>query len=396
MYSAAQMKLLFLTVMLSTIIAITPFSTDLYLPAMTNMASDFKVHITLIQQSLSLFFAGFGLGMFIFGPLIDRWGRRQFVIWGIFGFMLASVLAAFSTQIEWFLTLRFIQALSGAAATVAIPGYIKELYGKDTPKGMSYVNLIMMLAPLIAPLVGSLIMGLGQWNLIFLFLAGYGLIIFILSVVWLRFPSDHQSHNRSQLSFIKNYQMVFSTPGVKLDILTSFFASFAFFCYITDSSFVFMQVFGLDKYTFSLIFASNVGALILGSFINGRLLDRYGSAKLLAAATLLAMMTASGLVTVNVLGLSYYYTILTLLPFMGCLWVMSVNADSIVYMQFKKEVGTASAVIGTLKFGSGALSGPLLALFHSGTAVPFSGLLLSAVVMACLCQWMNAFLKSRR
>ncbi|WP_298773964.1 multidrug effflux MFS transporter [uncultured Shewanella sp.] len=396
MASSEQMRLLFFTVMLSAIVAITPFSTDLYLPAMTNMAADFDVHITLIQQSLSLFLAGYGLGMFLFGPMMDKFGRRYFVIWGILGFILASVLCGLTTDVEWFLTLRFLQALSGAAATVAIPGYVKELYGKDTPKGMSYLNLIMMLAPLVAPSVGSLMMSVGQWNLIFFLLAAYGVLIFILAVFWLRFPSDKQVHHRSQLSFLKNYQRVFSKKGVKLDILTSFFASFAFFCYITDSSFVFMQVFGLDKYTFSIIFASNVGVLILASFINGRLLDRYGSAKLLAVGTLLAILTASSLVTVNVLGFSYYFTLATLCPFMGCLWIMSVNADSIVLMKFKKEVGTASAVIGTLKFGSGAFAGPLLALFHSGTAVPFSSLLLSAVILACISQWLNFFLKRRR
>ena len=122
MSSREQVRLFFFTAILSAIVAITPFSTDLYLPAMTNMAADFDVHITLIQQSLSLFLAGYGLGMFLFGPMIDKFGRRYFVIWGILGFTLASVLSGLTSDIEWFLTLRFLQALSGAAATVAIPG----------------------------------------------------------------------------------------------------------------------------------------------------------------------------------------------------------------------------------------------------------------------------------
>ncbi|WP_299495723.1 multidrug effflux MFS transporter [uncultured Shewanella sp.] len=393
MHSREQIRLWLFTAMLSAIVAITPFSTDLYLPAMLNMAVDFNVHITLIQQSLSLFLAGYGLGMFIFGPMMDKYGRRPFVLWGILGFTFASVLSGLTTDIEWFLGWRFIQALSGAAATVAIPGYIKELYGKDTPKGMSYLNLIMMLAPLVAPSVGSLMMTLGQWNLIFFLLAAYGVIILVLAIFWLHVPSDQQKHHRSQYSFISNYQRVFSKRGVKLDILTSFFASFAFFCYITDSSFVFMQVFGLDKYTFSIIFASNVGILILASFINGRLLGYYGPTTLLAMGTLLAILAASGLVVVNMMGLSYGFTLVMLYPFMGCLWIMSVNADSIILMKFKKEVGTASAVIGTLKFGSGAFAGPLLAIFHSGSAVPFSSLLLGGVLLACLSQGGNYFLK---
>ncbi|WP_299001882.1 multidrug effflux MFS transporter [uncultured Shewanella sp.] len=388
-----QIRLFLFTVMLSAIFAITPFSTDLYLPALSEMASDFDVHITLVQQSLSLFFAGYGVGMFLFGPLIDHFGRRQFVIGGLLIFSIASLLAALTNNITWFLLLRFLQAFAGAAATVAIPGYIKALYGKNTPKGMSYFNLIMMLAPLIAPAIGSLVMTWGQWHLIFVLLAVYAGVILLLAYMYLRVDNEKQQLNTNKLSFFKNYRIVFSKKGAKLDILTSFFASFAFFCYITDSSFVFMQVFGLSKYTFSLVFASNVVMLISASFINGRLLGRYRVAWLLGAANVFALCFASGLVVVNILSLNVVFTLVTLLPFMGCLWMMSINADSIVLMKFKKEVGTASAVIGTLKFGSAALSGPLLALFHSGTAVPFSVLLLGAVILACISQVMNYFLK---
>lgn len=134
--------------MLSAIVAITPLAIDMYLPAMSTLASSFNSSVTTVQQSLSLYLAGYALGMLTFGPIADRIGRRPLVLLGLTGFGLISLALAFVTSVEVFLGLRFLQAFIGAAATVVVPGYIKEVYGKNTAKGMSYVSLIMMLAPL--------------------------------------------------------------------------------------------------------------------------------------------------------------------------------------------------------------------------------------------------------
>ena len=123
--------------LLAAIIAITPFAIDMYLPAMTTLAQQFNAPMSDIQQSLSLYLVGYSAGMFVFGPLADRWGRRYFVIYGLLGFMFTSLALALTSNIEIFLILRFFQAFTGAAATVVIPGYVKEIYGKDTAKGMS-------------------------------------------------------------------------------------------------------------------------------------------------------------------------------------------------------------------------------------------------------------------
>ncbi|MCE9678888.1 multidrug effflux MFS transporter [Shewanella sp. AS1] len=367
--------------MLSAIVAITPLAIDMYLPAMATLADSFHSNITTVQQSLSLYLAGYGLGMLTFGPIADRIGRRPLVLLGLTGFMLVSLALGFVNNVELFLGLRFVQAFIGAAATVVVPSYIKEVYGNNTAKGMSYVSLIMMLAPLIAPTLGSLILELGEWHLIFFILAFYAFALLLLVFTKLKMPSDSQSETRSKKSFFGAYAVVFTKPGVKLHIASGMMTSFAFFCYLTASPFVYMEVFGLDKSLFAILFSTNVGALMLANIINSRIVSRFGSRRMLRVATLLATLAGALLVTVNLLGLSYHYTVAALIPLMGFLGIMSVNADAIVLMKFQHETGTATAVIGTLRFGVGALAGPLLALFYSGTAVPFSALMLSAVVL---------------
>jgi len=384
---SALLNLALLIPMLSAIVAITPLAIDMYLPAMSTLAASFHSDITTVQQSLSLYLAGYSLGMLCFGPLADRIGRRPLVIMGLTGFMLISLALAFVTSIEVFLTLRFAQAFIGAAATVVVPGYIKEVYGDNTAKGMSYVSLIMMLAPLLAPSLGSLILEFGEWHLIFFILAFYACILLSLVLWKLKMPSDSDTGSRSQKSFFGAYGVVFTKPGVKLHIASGVLTSFAFFCYLTASPFVYMEVFGLDKSLFAILFSTNVGALMLANVVNSRIVGRYGSRRMLRVSTMLAMLAGSALFLVNWFGLSLSFTVVTLIPFMGFLGVMSVNADAIVLMKFKQETGTATAVIGTLRFGCGALAGPLLALFYTGTAVPFSALMLSAVVLVGVCQF---------
>ncbi|MDP5206207.1 MFS transporter, partial [Alishewanella sp. SMS9] len=142
---------------------------------------DLNTSMALVQQSLSIYLAAYALGMLLFGPLADMLGRRPLALAGLCGFLLSSIMLSIVSSIESFLVWRAAQAFCGAAATVVIPGIVRHLYQQNTAKGMSYVSMIMMLAPLIAPALGSGIMVLANWQVIFAVLAGYALLLVGLS-----------------------------------------------------------------------------------------------------------------------------------------------------------------------------------------------------------------------
>ncbi|WP_046004637.1 Bcr/CflA family efflux MFS transporter [Pseudoalteromonas rubra] len=373
--------------LLASIVAITPLAIDMYLPAMLVIASSLGADMPQVQLSLSIYLAGYALGMMLYGPLADQLGRRKLALFGLGGFALSSLLLAFSSDILQLWILRGAQAFTGAAATVVVPGIIRHIYQANTAKGMSYVSMIMMVAPLIAPSVGSAIMGLASWQWIFLTLASYAVVVMILAYFYLVEVPIYKSDKRGLHLFFDSYATVLTNRAALPDIASSMLVSFAFFCFLTSVSFIYLDYFAVSEQLFGVLFAFNVVALMLGNFLNTRLVPKVGSRKMLYYGLLLGLLSASALLVFSLMDLSLYYIVLSIAPLMMSLGVSAANADALILLEFEKNSGTATAVIGTLRFGSGALVGPLLALLHANNTVPFSAMMFAAVALTALVQY---------
>jgi DHA1 family bicyclomycin/chloramphenicol resistance-like MFS transporter len=372
--------------LLASIVAITPLAIDLYLPAMLVIANDLQTTMPNVQISLSIYLAGYALGMLFFGPIADELGRRLLAKVGLALFGISSLALAFCTNIELFWSLRAVQAFTGAAATVVVPGIIRHIYRENTAKGMSYVSMIMMVAPLIAPTLGSLIMGISTWQVIFIALAAYSFAILALVQIHLIDIPIFKSQQRGLALFFNSYKTVFSSRSALADIASSMFASFAFFCFLTSVPYVYLDFFKVDEQLFGVLFAFNVLALMFGNFMNTRLVPRLGSRKLLFIGLGIGFVSGGALLLFSVMHLSLYFIVATIAPLMMSLGIVASNADSLILMQFEEKSGTATAVIGTLRFGSGALVGPILAFVHPQSAIPFSAMMFSALILILLVQ----------
>jgi len=386
-----ELSLKLLLPLLAAIIAISPLAIDMYLPAMPILAEQLSTDMPMVQNSLSIYLLGYALGLLFFGPQADKHSRRKLVILGISGFIVMSLALIFVTSIEQFLSLRFLQAFISSAATVVVPGTIKERYGKDTAKGFSYVSMIMMLAPMIAPSIGAVLL-LHSWQLIFFALAVYSSVILFLAYRFL--PEVKREKTLEPVSFLQRYKTVLSHKKSQLNIVSSMLVSLAFFAYITAIPFVYLTVFKVSEFEFSLLFAINILALMTAHFINTRLVGRKGSTTMLKYGLIVAVTFSSMLVLVNFLHLPMLYTAIAVLPLMGSLSMIAVNADALIMLEFTREAGTATAVIGTLRFGIGALAGPILAFYYDGSALPFALLMWCAIVAVLLCQ-LPSFINNR-
>lgn len=372
--------------LLASIVAITPLAIDMYLPAMLVIANNLQTSMPNVQISLSIYLAGYSLGMLFFGPIADQIGRRKLAKIGLTLFGLTSTALAFTTEIHTFWALRAIQAFTGAAATVVVPGIIRHIYQQNTAKGMSYVSMIMMVAPLIAPSVGSFILGFSVWSTIFLVLAAYSFIILVFVQIYLIDIPIHTSEKKGLALFFDSYKTVLSNTDARADILSSMFVSFGFFCFLTSVPFIYLDLYKVSEQLFGILFAFNVMALMFGNFLNTRIVPRIGSRKMLYVGLICGFISGLCLLTFSILHLSLYYIVAAIAPLMMSLGVTASNADSLILMKFEKNTGTATAVIGTLRFGSGALVGPILAVMHAQSSVPFSSLMFSAVLLTILVQ----------
>ncbi|WP_372768800.1 multidrug effflux MFS transporter [Pseudoalteromonas sp.] len=372
--------------LLSALVATTPLAIDLYLPAFVAISAYFDTNMANVQLSLSSYLAGYAIGMMLFGPLIDQNGRRLFALFGLIGFALCSFLLTVTKSIDTFIALRFAQAFFGSAVTVVVPGIIRHMYQENTVKGMSYVSMIMMLAPLLAPSIGSVLMITWHWHAIFYALTLYALVLFTLAYFFLQEVPIHPSKLRGAALFLSNYRIVLTNHKARFDIVISMLASFAFFCFLTKVSAIYMAHFKVSETEFGVLFAFNVLALMLGNFINTRLVPRFGSRKMLNLGLMVSFVSVTCLIFVSTFTENVYLVAAFIAPLMMSLGIMATNADALILINFKKKSGTATAVIGTLRFGSGALAGPILAFIPLPPSTGFAVAMAIALSGILICQ----------
>ncbi|MDF2177960.1 multidrug effflux MFS transporter [Aliiglaciecola sp. CAU 1673] len=370
--------------LLASITAVTPLAIDMYLPAFSVIAEDLGSSMQWVQISLSAYLLGFALSMLFFGPLADILGRRKLALGGLLGFALTNLLVIWVEDIQLLWVCRVLQALAGGAAAVTVPGIIRHMYQEHTAKGMSYVSMIMMVAPLLAPALGSLVMAVSHWRMIFVTLALYALAVMLLSWHYLPEVPTRERTASWLRTFFASYLEVLGCRKAQPHILTSMFASFAFFGYLTAIPLVYLSYFGVSEGLFGILFGINVAALMAANLFNARWVPRLGSERILRLGLVLGLLSAAALLGANLLDMGLVATVISIMPLMASLSLIAVSADAQILVAFPSHSGTATAVIGTLRFGSGALVGPILALAHSDSALPFAWLMFSSLVCVLL------------
>lgn len=358
---------------LAAVFAISPFAIDSYLPAMPAMAQSMNVDIALVSVTVSLYLLGLGVGQLIGGPLSDRKGRRLVMALGLGIFALGSVLLTTSPYIEILWFWRIVQAVGGGMALVGVPATIRDnTSGKESARLFSLIALIMMIAPSIAPTVGTLILTQAGWRWIFYFLAV--LAILVTGLVMLFIPpkkvslkEDGPKPSAKECGLIS----VFKEKRALGFMVAQSFGYAVMMTFLANASMIYMEDFGVSAEHFSVLFLANIAGLITVNRLNTFLLRWHEPATLLKGFLLMQVtggliLIASSVIAPQMLYFAVTGFVITIAANGG---IMS-NASACFLKFFGHNAGSASAVLGAVQYAVGAAISALSAVISMGKPQP--------------------------
>ena len=344
--------------LLGSLCVVTPFAVDMYLPAFSNIAAAFHTTTPEISLSLSTYFVGFALGQILYGPLLDRYGRKRPLYIGLAIYILCSVGCALAPNLRSFTVLRFLEALGGCVAQVAAIAMVRDFFPvKESARIFSLLFLMIGVSPLLAPTVGSAITVTLGWRWIFGLLASIATAILAVTIFFL--PEGHQPDHSVLLHpthIVKDFWSIFRNPQFLTYSLAGAFSFAGLFTFVAGSPLIFMDGFHIGAKAFGMVFAILVMGFIGGNQLNVFLLRRFTSQQVFLAALL--SQVAVGIVFFfgmrsHAFGMTS--TMVLFFFFLSCIGLTYPNAAAIGLAPFSRDAGRASALLGFLQTGTGAL-----------------------------------------
>lgn len=381
-----------LALWLGALVAIGPFAIDTYLPALPAMALDLNTTTAEVERSVGLYMIGAAVGQLFGGPMSDRFGRKGIAIAGLMLFALTSIAIAFSPSVLWLDALRIVQAIGGSVTAITSAATVRDHFqGREAARMITAIGMVMLIAPLIAPAVGTVLIQLGGWQLIFFSLAVYGL--FLMAVV--RFalpgiaPAANMAHRRQDSMTTRWRRVLGYRPGLAMTLCNAFAFS-AIFVFIVDSAFLYLEFYQAGQKLFPFLFGANVVAMILFNRLNVLLLRRYESFQIMTGG--LAALWLATLVIVLQLLLLQKPPLATVVPNImligGLVALIMPNGIASLLHFFPRDSGTASGLNGATQFLVAGAVGVLLTAFHNHTPVPMALVMFGSATIAAFMRWL--------
>ncbi|ATP43116.1 multidrug effflux MFS transporter [Pseudomonas sp. ITEM 17296] len=363
-----------MVLILGALSAFGPLAIDFYLPAFPAMAQAFATDEKHVQATLAAYFLGLSIGQLAYGPVADRFGRRKPLLFGVALFTLASLACAYAPNLDTLVLARFVQALGGCAGMVLSRAIVSDKCDPvASAKVFSQLMLVMGLAPILAPMLGGVLVNLAGWQSIFLALSLFSAACLLAVSLGLpeSLPADMP---RQPLSgALRQYLRLFNDRVFLGHALTGGIAIAGMFAYIAGSPFVFIKLYGVPAEHYGWLFGTNAAGFILVAQVNARLLAKRGPAFLLVRAVW--MYLAAGLVLLGVAALRPSQLWPLLVPLFVCIASLGCiipNASACAMSGQGARAGSASALMGCLQFSVAAGAAALVGLLHDGSAVPMT------------------------
>ena len=358
---------------LGAITALAPLATDMYLPALPAISAQLSASDGAVSYSVMTFFAGFTVGQLFYGPISDKVGRKPVVYFALALFALGSLGTMLSHSVTELLLWRLLQGLGGSVGMVTSMAMVRDLYtGETAAKLLAVVMMITGLAPIVAPIVGSVILLFASWRAIFAFFVAFS--IFALLYIKFLLPETRmqelRAHSRPGHAVVYYARLLFSSNFIPF-AGTLALAQGGFFAYIGGSSAVFISIKGLSPQMFSIVFGLNAIGMTIGAQAGARLIKPFGARRVVKiAATAYAMALIALLAVELTIGADLWLMTLLFFIAMTAMGAIMTNCNLLAMEAHGQIAGVAAALTGALGFGFGAIGTGLVSAFADGTAIP--------------------------
>lgn len=362
------------TALLTALVALGPISTDLYLPSLPGLLRHFDADIAEVQLTLSVFLVGLAVGQLVYGPLSDRFGRRPVLLGGLLLYVVASVICALAPSVPALIAARLLQATGACAGPVVCRAVVRDVHGREgAARILSYMGAAMALAPALGPILGGFVEAWLGWRANFAILSIYGAAGLVLTAVVLPETAPHRGESGGLDAALRGYLGLFGERGYSGFVLCCALAYGGIFCFISGSSFVFVDVIGLAPQLYGICFGAIVLGYILGTLAGGRLTRRLGVERLVKAGGLISAFGGLALlIVVGTMGASIPGILLPTIVYMIGTGLVLPNAMAGAIGPFPRIAGTAAALLGFVQMGLAAAGGVAIGHLANGTAIPMA------------------------
>ncbi|CAM7413822.1 Bcr/CflA family multidrug efflux MFS transporter [Morganella morganii] len=378
---SAHFGLIFILGLLSMLM---PLAIDMYLPSMPTIARDFGVTEGDVQMTLNSYLIGFAAGQLVYGPMADALGRKPVILGGTLIFALASAGCAMSQDIGTFIGMRGLHGFAAAAASVVINALMRDMFTKDEfSRSMSFVVLVMTVAPLLAPIMGGMMMLWFSWHAIFWTIMIAALIAALLVLFFIRetLPKERRQPFRLRI-MLGQFVTLFRQKRVLCYMVASGFSFAGMFSFLSAGSFVYIQLYGLTELEFGYCFALNIVFLFIMTTINSRYVRRFGALNMLRTGLVVQLLAGCWLVLAASADLGFVALMIGVACYVGNIAMITSNAMAVILDDYPHMAGTASSLAGVLRFGIGAGVGAVVASFNMTTVWPMVGVMALCILIA--------------
>jgi len=377
-------------IVLGALTALGPFTIDLYLPAFPAVAKDLAVSDAAIQLTLTATTIGFALGQLLVGPWSDKVGRRLPLIIATAVHILASVGVAFAPDVFWVGVFRVLQGVGAAGGGVVAMAMVRDLFGGlPLVRMLSRLALVSGLAPILAPLIGSQLLLVLDWRGIFFFLTAYGVLAILAAIFFLveTLPAERRA-DRGHSTVAQRYRALFSDRVFVGVVIIGGMTFSGLFSYLSASSFLFQDVYGLDAQEFGLLFAVNSVGIVLGVQASSRLAKYVAPQWILLGAVTGMLVSSVTIVALDIANIGLLGILIPLFFFiMSCGFAFPCQ-QVLALAGHGGEAATAASVLGAVNFGLAGLISPIVGLFGIQNAVPMGGVMAVTAVVSLIVMWL--------